>query len=297
MKLSVVLPCYNGEKYLETALKSIKTQTIQPHEILLIDDGSQDNSVEIAKDYGIEIYRNTKNMGIGYTRQRGLDLSTGTHIAFLSVDDAYTSNFIETSKKVLGGNKATYTDYYRCDHRLKPHTLFKTPSYSREEVIKWALSKNMFINFSSIIIPKEIPSKFVNELRHGEDLIFLLDSIINGIEWTRVPKPLIYYRIHEKQGTKTKNYEEFNTLWKYIINRLYKLGVDKPILIQSYKESHRKFSHKNNLLRILLKRLRHSIPNPTCPETDPQNLRTPRSDLEGRRESIASICEKGDQIE
>lgn len=234
MRTTIVIPCYNAEKYLLQTIKSIKSQTHQPTEILLIDDGSIDNSISIAKEFDVNIHRNPKNMGIGYTRQVGLDLADGDYVAYLSADDAYHPKFLETSLKNMKKNRPTYTDYYRCDETLTPISLFQSPNYSRENVIDWALKKNTFVNFSSILIPKDIPVKFIKELKKGEDTIFLLDSIISGIEWKRIPEPLIYYRIHKEQGSAKWKKEEFLLSCKYLIDRLEKLGVDKNKVLHSY---------------------------------------------------------------
>jgi len=93
----------------------------------------------------------------------------------------------------------------------------------------------MFVNFSSILIPKDIPVKFIEELKPGEDLIFLLDSILSGIKWKRIQEPLVYYRIHEEQGTMKRNKDEFLLSWNYIIDRLEKLGVDKNQILHNYQ--------------------------------------------------------------
>lgn len=242
MRTTIVIPCYNAEKYLLQTLKSIEAQTHKPNEILLIDDGSTDNSISIAKEFDINIHRNPKNMGIGYTRQVGLDLADGDYVAYLSADDVYHPKFLETSLKYLMKNGATYTDYYRCDKTLIPTFLFQCPNYSRENVIDWALKLTMFVNFSSILIPKDIPIKFIEELKRWEDLIFLLDSIISGIEWTRIQEPLIYYRFHNAQSSiRRRNKDEFLLFWKYLIDRLEKLGVDKNQILHNYHVSRRSF--------------------------------------------------------
>lgn len=192
--------------------------------------------------------------------QVGLELADGDYVAYLSTDDTYHPRFLETSLKHLMNNRATYTDYYRCDETLTPTSVFQCPSYSKENVIDWALKKNMFVNFSSILIPKDIPVKFIEELKHGKDLIFLLDSILSGIKWKRIHEPLVYYRIHEEQGTMKRNKDEFLLVWNYIIDRLEKLGVDKNQILHNYHELRRAFYHKINPLRSFLRKLRYSIP-------------------------------------
>ena len=129
----------------------------------------------------------------------------------------------------IGWLYATFTDYFFTDEDLKVTKIFKAPQYRRGRVVKWALNKNMFVNFSSVVIPKFFFEKvsFRPELRHGEDIIFLLDCVVAGFSWRRVTSdPLLYYRVHSSQGTKTLGRGEFDLCWNLIIPRLHKLGVN-----------------------------------------------------------------------
>jgi len=230
-------------------------QTIHPFEVIVIDDRSTDSSKEIAVNFAfktpfpVRIYPNTENRGIGFTRERGIFYAEGDYIAYLSSDDCYCPTFLEKSMKHINFLHATFTDYYRCNSNLQPFEVFHAPYYKsqeefRELLIDWALKKNMFVNFSSIVIPKSFITRnaifFKKSLRHGEDLIYLLDTIIHGLRWTNIPQPLIKYRIHKKQGTITErgNIREFNLLWTHIFQRLKTLGRDPQVIWAYYKHSY-----------------------------------------------------------
>ncbi len=91
-KLSVIVPVYNSEEEIRDCLDSLVEQTEQDIEIIIIDDKSIDNSLEIVKSYGrkypnIRIYQNEQNLGQGETRNRGIEIATGDYIAFLDSDD------------------------------------------------------------------------------------------------------------------------------------------------------------------------------------------------------------------
>jgi len=268
MKLSVVIPCYNAEKYLGQTVSSLLSQTRLPDEIVFIDDGSTDNTKEILRTYGdmlfkyqdkkylhqeikISIYENDVNRGIGYTRQKGIDVADGDYIAFLSSDDVWDKRFLEKSMDILESmtlmysnnnypNIGTYTDYYRCDKDLKPFTIFRCPEFSRSNVIDWALQKNMFINFSSIVIPKMLPVMFESQLRRGEDLIFLLDTLLSNFYWFRIDEPLLYYRA--MRGTFDLN--RFLILWYFNKDRLYKLGIDNYVIARAFNKSYEKATQR-----------------------------------------------------
>ena len=90
-KISVIVPVYNVEKYLERCIKSILYQTYQNLEIILIDDGSTDNSGKICDTYAqidnrIKVYHGD-NVGAGMARNVGLDIATGEYITFIDSDD------------------------------------------------------------------------------------------------------------------------------------------------------------------------------------------------------------------
>lgn len=249
MRISIVIPCYNGARYLEKTINSIERQTIHPHEVILVDDGSTDQSKEIAEAHGLTLYENPRNMGIGFTRQRGVDEAQGDYVTFLSADDAYAPTFIEESTKKITPSVATFTDYHRCDSQLTPFETFTCPGYTSHKdfnrlVVEWALKKNMFVNFSTVVIPMSFfeKTKFKDNLRHGEDLIFLLDTLINNFKWARIPQPLLHYRIHPNQGTRKtrRSHNEWHLLWCYIHDRLLKLGVSAETITRFYNESHRR---------------------------------------------------------
>ena len=98
-KVSVIVPFYNNEKYIKTCVDSIRSQTYQNLEILLIDDGSTDSSGELLKDCAKTdsrirlIYQ--KNQGVAAARNRGLDEATGKYLTFVDGDDYIAPDYIE----------------------------------------------------------------------------------------------------------------------------------------------------------------------------------------------------------
>ena len=97
--VSIVMPLYNSEKYIESTLKSILNQTYKNFELIIIDDGSKDSGSDIIKEYlksdsRIKYYRNKKNSGVSYSRNRGIELSEGKWIAFIDSDDKWELKLI-----------------------------------------------------------------------------------------------------------------------------------------------------------------------------------------------------------
>lgn len=117
-KVSVIVPVYNVEQYLSECLDSILSQTLKDIEIICINDGSPDNSLEILKDYSKKDSRikiiDKKNEGVGKARNDGIKASTGEFIAFMDADDFYPSDevleilyndAVNNDVKIAGGRK------------------------------------------------------------------------------------------------------------------------------------------------------------------------------------------------
>lgn len=102
-KISVIIPIYNQEKYLATALDSLQNQTLKDFEVICINDGSKDNSLNILNKYAAEDSRikviNQENQGIGRTRNNGLKMAKGKYVAFLDPDDTFEKNALESLYK------------------------------------------------------------------------------------------------------------------------------------------------------------------------------------------------------
>lgn len=103
--LSVIVPIYNTSEYLERCIQSLVSQTLKNIEIILIDDGSTDNSLELCKEYekryfNVKVYSKT-NSGLGKTRNVGMKLSKGEYIAFVDSDDFISCNMYEYMTKLL----------------------------------------------------------------------------------------------------------------------------------------------------------------------------------------------------
>lgn len=90
-KVSVIVPIYNAEKYISECIESITCQTYKNLEIILINDGSLDNSIKICKQYAKNDDRikliDVENHGVSYARNKGIEEATGEYIIFIDSDD------------------------------------------------------------------------------------------------------------------------------------------------------------------------------------------------------------------
>lgn len=142
--VSIIVPVYNGEKYLSECLESIRVQTFSDFEVLIIDDGSDDNSASIAEEFSkkddrfklTKIYRG----GVANARNRGLELSKGEYIGFIDCDDTVEPEYLETLYHTAKDNECDIASCNYCIVRTKPFFLrwrvhirkLKTGVYTKE---------------------------------------------------------------------------------------------------------------------------------------------------------------------
>src|SRR5262249_18331038 len=104
---SIIMTNYNHSRYLPVALQAILSQTWRPSEVLVIDDGSTDNSVEVIEQFAerdsiIRLIRNDRNRGVAYSCNRGVALASGEYLLFAAADDYILPCFLERSRSLLG---------------------------------------------------------------------------------------------------------------------------------------------------------------------------------------------------
>lgn len=234
-KVFVVIPAFNAEKFLAESLKSAQVQTFKSKQILVLNDGSTDNTMWLSHRLATNTVDRLQNKGIGFTRKEGVEFATGDYIAYLSADDAYHPYFLELMMREADGRSILFSDFWRCDENLKPIKVdmappFKTQEQFRKLAIEWALNQTMFVNLSTVIVPKQVfkQVQFDENLRFGEDLIFLLETVLANIPWKHVSLPLVYYRVHRESGTgKGQMHAYTHELWQRLAPLLYEFGVEK----------------------------------------------------------------------
>jgi len=192
-KISVVIPCYNSEATIQRALSSVCAQTIKPQELILIDDSSSDNTLELLKlfskqdhDFHVTVIENDLNLGAGLSRNKGWDNAKGVWISFLDSDDAWLENKleiqIEYSKKIKSLDVISFKS-----------TLFseenKIYRYSVANFGKLQFQKVLFRNqivTRTVAIRRSISNRFPSGL--SEDYGLWLELLAEGFQMYKVDK-------------------------------------------------------------------------------------------------------------
>ena len=102
-KFSIIVPVYNVENYIDKCLKSIKNQTFKDYEVIVVNDGTKDNSMEIVKKYDFQIV-NQKNQGLSAARNTGVSKAKGEYLLFVDSDDYLEKDLLKELNKSLSNN-------------------------------------------------------------------------------------------------------------------------------------------------------------------------------------------------
>jgi glycosyltransferase involved in cell wall biosynthesis len=205
MTISVVMPCYNGARWLAEAVASVAAQTRGDWEIVIVDDGSKDNSVEVARGLAAKDSRiraiQQANAGPGPARNAGVRASSGAYLVFLDCDDLLEPDFMETMAGVLDGEPqmngcACEQIVMRTDGTTPVQPL---PGKGGRLVIDDILPFNGWAPHAAMIRRElfERVGGFV-KMRGAEDWDFWLRCLAE-CDFIAVRRPLVRYRRHDSQ--------------------------------------------------------------------------------------------------
>src|SRR5215216_1764150 len=124
IKVSAIIPTYNSARYLTEAVDSVLAQTVEDVEVVVIDDGSTDETELLMRGYGSRVrYLRQQNGGVARARNRGIEESRGQYVAFLDADDVWVPNKLERQVAALEkgpGHRACYSAFTVATMELSP---------------------------------------------------------------------------------------------------------------------------------------------------------------------------------
>ena len=227
-KISVIVPVYNVEAYLERCVESILQQTYAHFELILINDGSTDSSGQIC-DHLASQYENIKvyhieNAGVSNARNMGIQLATGSWVTFIDSDDFVTQDYLATLASAAEGLNVGFV--IAPLHHIKngivtdlPSHSGKTELWSTEETMKELLmtTRTSFFPVAKLFKRDLLADEKFNTNYHlAEDALFLTELLLKTrCSSVFIDKPIYYYDHREGSATTSVNRYVFDTIEVY----------------------------------------------------------------------------------
>ena len=219
--ISVIMPVYNGEKYIKEAIESVLKQSCA-WELIIIDDGSTDRTFEVIypflEDDRIQYRRNEQNLGVAKSRNRGIFLAKGEYVAFLDADDRWREDKLEKQLKLLNEKNAVLCSTARALMDEKGKLTGKVIPVKETIRYKELLHSNR-ISMSSAVLKREVALEFPmgHDQLHEDYILWLQVLKRYGIAYG-INEPLLEYRLSpkSKSGNKWKSAKMTFGVYRYM---------------------------------------------------------------------------------
>ncbi len=252
-KVSIIIPIYNVEKYLKKCLESITIQTLKEIEIILINDCSPDNSIEIcnnylAKDTRITLINNEKNLGVGLSRNLGIEVATGEYIAFVDSDDYVDSNFYKNLYEIA--KEKDYDIVKGCCKKIfsEENDKERVQKNLNKKIIMGIDQKPLFMLFkyehTTAIYKRELLVK--NDVRYpdliaGQDAVFLyyVTYYANSFKIDENNSSFYNYRVYNQSRTFNNDSHFYDSVAKCVKMRLdflNNIDVPRQLYLSEFKQ-------------------------------------------------------------
>lgn len=213
--VSIIIPVYNGANYMREAIDSALAQTYSNIEVIVVNDGSTDNTEEIALSYGDKIrYFYKDNGGVSSALNLGIKEMCGEYFSWLSHDDKYEPNKVENQIKLIssyGKNTLALCSTWQIDKNSNLLQRKKIKDASQTRFLTWQEGLKSLIlhgsfNGCAFLIPKSAFDKcglFDESLRYSQDLLMWIKLFLNRYELVCSTGCDVLSRVHDKQLTQT----------------------------------------------------------------------------------------------
>ena len=218
-KVSVIINCHNGEKYLKKCISSVVNQKYQNFEIIFFDNFSSDKSKNIAidfKDERLKYFFSKKKVPLYQARNEALQVATGEIIAFLDVDDWWNENYLLSREELFdnGNYDYFYSNVFMFYEKSKKFKKYKNYQLPSGKIYK-SLAEDYFVIISGLMVKKKIFKEvgyFNDKLNIIGDFDFVM-RIAKKFNAHALNEPSVYYRIHKNNFSKLNSemfFKEFN---------------------------------------------------------------------------------------
>ena len=235
-KVSVIVPIYNAENYLAKCIESLIHQNYRALQIILVDDGSTDNSLTIARQYAaqdtrIEVYTQT-HQGQSVARNNGLQHAMGDYLSFVDADDYIDADFYQVLTQAIGANDCVQIGYRR--------------TTTEGEIMMTKLPRHFYQFISPCMRLYKRSTLAQNDIhflvgRIYEDVIFSIDFWATNPNYVQIPYTGYNYTLNTCSTTSTRNREQEQLLFDTLQDKLCQAKSVKLRLIILYTITRLKF--------------------------------------------------------
>ena len=198
--ISVVMPVFNAEKYLKKSIESILHQTYPAWELIIVDNGSEDDSLKICQEYAKEeermlVLHQYQHKGVSAARNLGVEKATGDYITFLDADDWVAEDYLETLAKTVRDTQADmlvcqYQKVYDADRNAESVAVveecektqrYAAKAYNKEEYVSQCLLEG-YTHCWGVLYKLSLLEgiRFPSRITIGEDVLFLIDTVLQA---------------------------------------------------------------------------------------------------------------------
>ena len=206
--ISIITPVFNSENFIAETIKSVVDQTYTHWELILIDDGSKDNSVAIIKsiekqDSRVKLIRHSENLGVAEARNTGIRLAEGNFIAFIDSDDIWDNKKLDSQLSFMKSNNCvlSHTAYRKIDENGNILVALIPVSTS---VNYTSLLKHNEIGLSTAMYNVDVLGKRYLTTIGWEDFSLWLNILKDSYVSLGMPQPMVSYRIHQQSSSYNK---------------------------------------------------------------------------------------------
>lgn len=192
MRISVVIPTYNHARWLPESIESALNQTLKPYEIIVVDDGSKDDTREVVGRFPVK-YVYQQNAGLSAARNKGIEVASGDWVALLDADDVWLPTKLERQAQAITGEEVCYCAtlrFFEDGHTDEPECFFG------EEAMR-ILRHHNFIDPSSVLAKRDAFLRvggFNKSMPAGEDWEMWL-KLAQTSRFVGVPERMLRYRV------------------------------------------------------------------------------------------------------